>query len=186
MDATTEDERLLIEAAQADPARFVELYDRHVDRIYAYVSRRTGSRVVAEDLTSAVFEQALASLPRFEWRGVPFAAWLLRIAANALVDHWKREARDAHDPPPDLPDEHEHQELERRVALFQLVDRLPEAQQQVIRMRFVEGRSTREIAAALERSEGAVKQLQLRALDSLRKSLREGPAGRSGKQGHHG
>ena len=87
MDATTEDERLLIEAAQADPARFVELYDRHVDRIYAYVSRRTGSRVVAEDLTSAVFEQALASLPRFEWRGVPFAAWLLRIAANALVDH---------------------------------------------------------------------------------------------------
>ena len=85
MDATTDDERLLIESAQADPARFVELYDRNVDRVYAYVSRRAGSRVVAEDVTSAVFEQALSHLGKFEWRGIPFAAWLCRIAANALA-----------------------------------------------------------------------------------------------------
>jgi RNA polymerase sigma-70 factor (ECF subfamily) len=168
---STDDERLLIEAAQADPARFLELYDRHVDRIYAYVSRRAGSRSVAEDVTSAVFAQALTNLAKFEWRGVPFAAWLFRIAANALADHWKREGRDSHDPPPDVPDEREHQDLERRVSLFQLVDRLPDAQQQVIRMRFVEDRSIREIAAALDRSEGAVKQLQLRALGNLRKSM---------------
>lgn len=169
--AGTDDERLLIEAAQADPARFAELYDRHVDRVYAYVSRRTGNRSVAEDVTSAVFEQALAGLPRFEWRGVPFVAWLLRIAAHILADHWKRAGRDAHEPPPELPDEREYQELERRVGLFQLVDRLPDAQRQVIHMRFVEERSIREIAAALDRSEGAVKQLQLRAIENLRKGM---------------
>jgi RNA polymerase sigma-70 factor (ECF subfamily) len=159
----TDDERLLIEAAQADPARFVELYDRCVDRVYAYVSRRTGSRTVAED-----------HLPRFEWRGVPFTAWLFRIAANALADHWKREGRTSPEPPPDVPDEREYQDLERRVSLFQLVDRLPDAQRQVIQMRFVEERSIREVAAALDRSEGAVKQLQLRALESLRKGLGHG------------
>jgi RNA polymerase sigma-70 factor (ECF subfamily) len=172
--ASTDEERLLIEAAQADPARFVELYDRHVARVYAYASRRAGSRSVAEDVTSAVFEQALTHLPRYEWRGVPFVAWLLRIAANALADHWKRAGRDSHDPPPDVPDEQEQHDLERRVSLFQLVDRLPEAQQQVIRMRFIEDRSIREVAAALDRSEGAVKQLQLRALDNLRKGMGHG------------
>ncbi len=171
MTLTTDDERALIEAAQADPARFVELYDRHVDRVYAYVSRRAGSRTVAEDITSAVFEQALTNLPRFEWRGVPFAAWLFRMAANALADHWKRAARDAHDEPPDLPDEREHQEIDRRLGLFQLVDRLPEAQRRVIHLRFVEGLSIREAAAALDRSEGAVKQLQLRALEALRRDI---------------
>jgi RNA polymerase sigma-70 factor (ECF subfamily) len=166
-----DDERFLIEAAQADPARFAELYDRYIDRVYAYVSRRAGNRSEAEDITSAVFEQALTHLPKFEWRGVPFVAWLFRIAANALADHWKREGRDSHDLPPDVPDEREHQEIERRLGLFQLVDRLPDAQRQVIQMRFVEERSIREVAAALDRSEGAVKQLQLRALDTLRKGM---------------
>ena len=85
MDVTADDERLLIEAAQADPARFLDLYDRYVDRVYAYVSRRAGSRALAEDVTSDVFERALTHLPRFEWRGAPFTAWLFRIAANALA-----------------------------------------------------------------------------------------------------
>jgi len=186
VDVKTDDERLLIEAAQADPARFVELYDRNVDRVYAYVSRRAGSRSVAEDVTSEVFEQALTNLRKFEWRGVPFAAWLFRIAANALADHWKRQGRDSHELPPEIPDEREHQDLERRLGLFQLVDRLPDAQRQVIQMRFVEDRSIREVAVALDRSEGAIKQLQLRAIDTLRKGITESPAGLSGRQGHHG
>jgi RNA polymerase sigma-70 factor (ECF subfamily) len=169
--ANTEDERALIEAAQADPARFVEVYDRYVDLVYAFASRRAGSRAVAEDITSEVFQQALANLARFEWRGVPFAAWLYRIAANALADHWRRQGREVHQPAPDLPNERDHEELERRVSLFQLVDRLPDLQRRVIEMRFVEDKSVRDVAAALDRSEGAVKQLQLRALENLRKGM---------------
>ena len=171
MATSTDDERELIEAAQADPARFGEVYDRHVDRVYAYVSRRAGSRSVAEDITAEVFQEALANLKRFEWRGVPFAAWLFRMAANALADHWRRQGRLADGPLPDLPDEGEHAELERRVSLFQLVDRLPDLQRRVIEMRFVEDKSIRDVAAALDRSEGAVKQLQLRAIENLRKGM---------------
>ena len=171
MTTNIDDDRSLVEAAQADPARFVELYDRYVDRVYLFVSRRTNDRAAAEDITAEVFKRALAHLGRFEWRDVPFAAWLFRIAANALADHWRRHARDSHEPPPDVPDRQEIDDLERRVMLFQLVDRLPDAQRQVVHLRFVEGRSIRDIAAALERSEGAVKQLQLRALENLRKEL---------------
>jgi RNA polymerase sigma-70 factor (ECF subfamily) len=165
------DERALIEAAQADPACFVQLYERHFHRVYAYVIRRTGSRVEAEDITSEVFERALVNLPRFEWRGVPLIAWLFRIAANAMADRRQEMNRQSAVAPPDVPDESESASIEKRAMLFQLVDRLPDLQRRVVEMRFVEGKSIREIAAALERSEGAVKQLQLRALQNLRKSM---------------
>ena len=169
-----DDERTLIEAAQANPARFEELYDRHVQRVYGFVSRRVGNRAAAEDLTSAVFEQALASLPTFEWRGVPFAAWLIRIAANAITDHWRRTARESGDAAPEMPDAGEMDATEQRAILFQLVERLPDLQRRVIELRFGEEKSIREIAAALQRTEGAVKQLQLRALENLRKGMRHG------------
>lgn len=171
MQASADDERSLIEAAQADPARFVDLYERHFHRVYAYVARRASSRAEAEDITSEAFEHALTHLRKFEWRGVPFLAWLYRIAANALADRWRRAARDSYEPLPDVPDGREAEEIERRAMLFQLVERLPEAQRRVIEMRFVDERSIREIANALERSEGAIKQLQLRALETLRKHL---------------
>jgi len=168
-----DDERTLIEAAQADPARFEELYDRYVQRVYGFVSRRVGNRAAAEDITSAVFEQALASLPKFEWRGAPFAAWLIRIAANALTDHWRKTARETGEPA-EMPDAGEVDAIEQHAILFQLVERLPELQRRVIELRFGEEKSIREIATALERTEGAVKQLQLRALENLRKGMRHG------------
>ena len=118
-----------------------------------------------------MFERALSRIGNFEWRGVPFVAWLFRIASSAIADRWRDEARDAHDLPADIPDNRELDEVERRVMLFELVDRLPDLQQQVVRMRFVGDRSIREIAAALNRSEGAVKQLQLRALTNLKKEM---------------
>jgi len=99
------DERALIEAAQADPARFVDLYERHFHRVYAYVIRRTGNRAEAEDITSEVFERALVNLPRFEWRGVPLVAWLFRIAANAMADRRQQIERDSANLPQDIPDE---------------------------------------------------------------------------------
>src|SRR5580692_1899867 len=91
------EEQQIVEEAQRDPARFADLYDRHFDRVYAFVARRVRDRHVAEDLTSEVFHHALAHLPRFEWRGAPFGAWLMRIAANAIADHWKRGAREQSD-----------------------------------------------------------------------------------------
>jgi len=168
---TTEDDRLLIEAAQADPARFVEIYERYVDRIYAFVSRRTRNRAAAEDITSQVFEKALDAIGRFEWRGLPVSVWLFRIASNALADHWREGSRNANEPPPDVPDSRELEDIDRRMALYHHVDQLPRLQRRVIHMRFVEEKSIRVVAAALGRSEGAVKQLQLRALQNLRKSM---------------
>ena len=168
---TDAEERLLVEAAQRDPSRFAELYERHFERIYAYVAHRLRDRDAAEDLTAEVFHRALAGLPRYEWRGAPFGAWLIRIAANAVADRVKRASRElttealpdrAADPDVDLAD------VERAALLFRLVDGLPADQRRVIVERYVEERSIREIAARLERSEGAVKQLQLRALQTLR------------------
>ena len=163
------DEQALVEAAQADPARFLELYERHFHQVWAYVIRRTANRAEAEDVTSDVFRRALENLRRYEWRGIPFAAWLLRIAANALAHRWEKTNRESPDEAPEAADP--DWDLERRAALFQLVERLPEVQRRVIELRYVEERSLLETAAALRKTEGAVKQLQRRALKRLRTEL---------------
>jgi len=170
------DERLLIEAAQKDPRRFAELYEAHFERIYGYVARRVGERAAAEDITADVFHQALANLPRFEWRGAPFAAWLYKIAANAIADRGKRVARESARPaaePAAEPQEPAIEDSERRARLYRLVRELPEDQRRVLVGRFAEQRSIREIATELGRSEGAVKQLQFRALAALRAGMSE-------------
>jgi RNA polymerase sigma-70 factor (ECF subfamily) len=161
-------ERLLVEAARKDPARFGELYERHFEMVYAFVLRRVRERAAAEDLTADVFQRALASLPRFEWRGAPFAAWLYRIAANAVATHFEKAARQVSAPADPPPLEVEREEVEHRARLFRLVDGLPEVQRRVIRLRFAEEKSIREIARSLGKTEGAVKQLQLRALKNLK------------------
>jgi RNA polymerase sigma-70 factor (ECF subfamily) len=163
-------ERRLIEAAQQDPSRFAALYEIHFERVYAYVSRRVGNREAAEDVTSEVFHHALANLPRFEWRGAPFGAWLMRIAANAIADRWRRGSREqsdafANDPASAEPSP---EEIEIRAQLFRLVQALPIEQRKVVQMRFAEEKSIREIAQALGRTEGAVKQLQFRGIQTLR------------------
>ena len=162
-------ERLLIEAARKDPGRFAELYEKNFERVYAFIARRVGNRAEAEDLTSDVFHQAFANIARFEWRGAPFAAWLFRIARNAIIDRAKRAAREAEIPPIlNVPTEGGLEEIEHRARLFRLVEGLPADQRRVIEMRFAEEKSIREIAQALGRTEGAVKQLQFRALQNLR------------------
>jgi len=165
------DERLLIEAAKRDPARFGELYQRYVYQVYAYVSRRVGTREEAEDITSDVFHHALENLRKFEWRGAPFAAWLIRIAAHRMIDRWRKTSRETGNPISDDPKDIRMEQIEQRSALFQLVKRLPEDQRRVLVLRFVEEKSIREIAQELRRSEGAVKQLQFRALEKLRASV---------------
>ncbi len=169
------DDRLLVEAAQKDPSRFAELYELNFGRVYGYIARRVPDRDAAQDLTSDVFHKALANLHSFEWRGVPFAGWLLRIAANMIVDRSKRGTKEiGQDELPDLPDLGAKPKLEESdecARLFRLVDQLPADQRRVIGMRFAEEKSIREIAQALGRTEGAVKQLQFRALQNLRSRL---------------
>jgi len=163
-----EQERLLIEAAQKDPGRFAELYETNFERVYAFIVRRVQNRHEAEDLTAEVFHHALANLSRFEWRGVPFAVWLFRIAANAIADRGRKLKLTVDASEADDLDQSNWQEIERRATLFQLVESLPEDQRLVVIKRFVEQKTIRDIAKEFGRSEGAIKQLQFRALESLR------------------
>ncbi len=168
------DERALVAAAQRDPAKFGELYDRHFDRVYAYVVRRVADRDAAEYITADVFHRALAALPGYEFRGAPFGAWLLRIAANAIVDRSRRTGRESEDRSRAVEETIEPvaeatlDADQQRAHLFAIVAELPDDQRRVIVERFVEDRGIREIAGRMGRSEGAIKQLQLRALQALR------------------
>ena len=169
------DERLLIEAAQKDPARFADLYELHFERVYAYVVRRVQDRAETEDLTAEVFHQALANLKRFEWRGIPFAAWLFRIAANLISDRWQHSRREivndaavigsAQVAPAEI------EAVEKRATLFRLVETLPAEQRRVVVLRFAEQKSIKQVAREIRKTEGAVKQLQFRALTNLRARL---------------
>jgi RNA polymerase sigma-70 factor (ECF subfamily) len=127
------DDRLLVEAAQKDSSRFAELYELNFARVYAYIARRVGDRDAAQDLTSDVFHKALASIQSFEWRGVPFAGWLLRIAANLIVDRSKRGAREITglDDTPEPSTEVNLEEIDQSARLFHLVEQLPADQRRI-------------------------------------------------------
>lgn len=167
-----DDERLQVEAARLDPARFAELYENNFERVYAYIAHRLRNREEAQDATADVFHRALAGLPRFEWRGLPFVSWLLGIAANVVRDRWQHAQQQPEVASEDLDQIGAQDQIERRAALYQLVDVLPTDQRLVILRRFVGQKSMREIATELGRSEGAIKQLQLRALQNLRQRIR--------------
>jgi RNA polymerase sigma-70 factor, ECF subfamily len=178
------EERRLVEAAQGDPARFGDLYEHSFEVVYAYISRRVRDRSETEDLTAEVFRRALTNLPRFKWTGAPFAAWLFRIASNLIADRSKRKAREGNATDFDAEAEMagnpkltkqtqqvELEECERWARLFKLVEGLAEDQRRVVVMRFAEEKSIRDIANEMGRSEGAIKQLQFRALENLRATL---------------
>lgn len=172
------EERRLVEAAQRDPACFAGVYEHYFELVYAYLVRRVPSRQEAEDLTAEVFHRALRSLARFKWTGAPFAAWLFRIASNLIADRAKRAAIEQSVTldedlavAADAKLQSGVEEVERQAHLFRLVGELAEDQRRVVVMRFAEEKTIREIAQTLSRSEGAVKQLQFRALQNLRKKL---------------
>ena len=166
------DERLLVEAAQKDPTRFGDLYERYFGAVYAFAARRSSSREMAEDVTADTFHRALANLRQFEWRGVPFGAWLLRIAANAVVDRCRNAGKElSFENPPEIASEADFESFDKKAQLYKLVEELPADQRQVVVMRFAEEKSIRDIATRMGRSEGAVKQLQFRGLQNLRGKL---------------
>ena len=166
------DEQVLIAAAQRDPALFAELYENNFARVYTFIARRVPSRQDAEDLTSEVFHEALRNLGRFEWQGVPFAGWLLGIASHRLAERWRRTGKQPEVAENDWDSTGIDAKTEENLILFQLVDELPPDQRLVIGRRFIDQKSLREIAQELGRSEGAIKQLQFRALQNLRARMR--------------
>lgn len=172
-------EAQLVERAKSDPSAFSELYERYVDRIYAYVYYRTGDPRDAEDLTARVFYRALAHMPEFNQTGAPFVAWLYRIAHN-LVANWHRDKTrhpelplDLWEPAP-LTEGAPHAQAERsetQTNLLEAIRGLPWERQQLLILKFVDGLSNLEIGTILGRSEGAIKSLYHRTLLSLREEL---------------
>lgn len=175
----TGDEADLVRRAKADPDAFGELYQRYVRPIYNYIYYRTGDVQDAEDLTARVFMRAGQHLARYEERGLPFSAWLYRIAHN-LVANWHRDEARRRTAPlngavladlqADAPDE-TLDERRRRELLLKALRHLPGERQQLIILKFVEQLSNAEIGVIMQRSEGAVKSLYHRTLLALREEL---------------
>ena len=174
----SEDKALAL-ATEGDTAAFGVLYDKYAGRIYNYIYYRTGSTLDAEDLTSRVFFRAMKHITNYTDRGVPFSAWLYRIAHN-LVANWHRdssrrqevELEDGYRNNKD--DEHPEAALlesEEQSALMRLIRDLPEERQQLLILKFVEHMSNSEIGQIMDRTEGAIKSLYHRTLMSLREEI---------------
>jgi RNA polymerase sigma-70 factor (ECF subfamily) len=169
-----EEERQQILAAQRDWAAFAPLYERYVDQIYAYVYTLTKNREQAEDVTAATFAKAIEELPRFQWRGVPYSAWLYRVAGNLVAREGRRPGWIELQPrlAADQADPAETVEARDRAAVVRAeVARLPRDQRQAIVLRYGGELRNREVAAIMGRSEGAVKLLTFRGLTALRQRL---------------
>jgi len=182
------DESALIARAKHDKEAFGQLYELYADRIYNYVYYRTGHPAEAEDLTARIFFRALSHIGSYDDRGIPFSAWLYRIAHN-LVANWHRDRsrrkiislddiaqwRVSEESP-----ELAAQLIEDKNALLEAIRRLPADRQELLILKFVERLSNSEIGAIMGRSEGAVKSLYHRTLMSLREELGGSPAARPG------
>jgi RNA polymerase sigma-70 factor, ECF subfamily len=171
--------RGLVERAQrGDRLALEELYLLHFDRIYSYLHMSVGTRHDAEDLTTQTFLKMLEAIGRFQWRSVPFSAWLFRIAHNLAMDHFRANRR--WQPEEEVPEgaqgEESSAEEQALVSLGQtsmltLIERLSPEQRQVLTLKFVFRFSNGETASILGKTEGAVKSLQHRALASLQKHV---------------
>jgi RNA polymerase sigma-70 factor, ECF subfamily len=169
----------LVERAQAgDRDALEELYLEHFDRIYSYLHMTVGNRHDAEDLTTQTFLRMLESIGKFRWGAAPFSAWLFRIAHNLAMDHFR--ARRRWQPEEDVPEppgavESSAEEEAFRVlssqSMFDLIEDLSDEQRHVLILKFVFDFSNVEAATVLDKTEGAVKSLQHRALASLQKQM---------------
>ena len=167
-------ERDLILAAQGDRAAFAPLYERYVDQIFAYVLGMTRDRELAEDVTAATFARAIEELPRFEYRGVPYSAWLYRVATNLVHRQQRRKGWVELQPhlADDAPGPEALAEAGDRAATVRVaVADLPTDQRQAVLLRFGSELRNKEIAELMGRSEGAVKLLTFRAMTTLRQRL---------------
>ncbi len=175
-----DEESLIRRVQQRDQEAFAQLYEQHFDRIYRYVAFRIGDRIEAEDMTQQVFLNALQSISSFKWKGIPFSAWLFRIAHNQVVDYLRKKTKQATVPLDEsqassdsnlqLVAEHS-QDIEQ---LLLATRRLTDAQREVISLRFAGELSIAQVAKIMGKGQGAVKALQHSAIVALRKSLLAG------------
>ena len=171
--------RALVDRAQkGDRGALEELYLIHFDRIYSYLHVSVGNRHDAEDLTTQTFLKMLESIGKFRWQSAPFSAWLFRIAHNLSMDHFR--ARRRWQPEEEVPEpygsEEPSAELEAmhsigRQSMLELIETLSHEQQQVLTLKFVFNFPNADVAKILDKTEGAIKSLQHRALASLQKQI---------------
>ena len=176
-----DEEQQLVDQAKTDAEAFGKLYELYVEKIYNYVYYRIGNHHDAEDLTAKTFHRALNHIPNYNHKGVPFAAWLYRIAHN-LVANWHRDHKrrqvvaleqvtlssDRQEMP-----HHAAEQTNERELLLAAIQKLPSERQELLTLKFVERMSNAEIGQVMGRSEGAIKSLYHRTLVSLKELLAE-------------
>ena len=179
-------EQVLVLKARSDPNAFGELYDAYYPQIFGYILRRTANVKIAEDITSEVFFAAIKNISKFRWQGVPFSAWLYRIANNKTANYYTR-GKNGHVNLDDFPEcdlvstssaeeellnaEAELDRHEQYLALNENLRKLDIKYQEVIVLRYFEKKQITEISTILGKSEGTVKSLLHRALRRLRESM---------------
>ncbi|HEU4760523.1 MAG TPA: sigma-70 family RNA polymerase sigma factor [Dehalococcoidia bacterium] len=176
-------DRPLVDAARAgNEAALSELYSLYFPRVYRYILARTGNTYDAEDLAEEVFLRMLDAIERFEWREAPFSAWLFRIAHNAVISQRRKDGARGRSAPlsEGLPVDGQGPDelVENRLALNEIMraaQGLPEAQRQVISLRFAAGLSVAETARAMGKGEGNVKVIQHKAIAKLREMMGQAP-----------
>ena len=172
-----DEESLVRRAQQQDREAFAQLYEEYFDKIYRYVVLRIGNKTEAEDLAQQVFLNALRSISSFKWKGVPFSAWLFRIAHNLVVDYLRKKTKhttSSLDKSEATSDSNPQLEVERKFDIERLLlatQRLTGAQREVISLRFTSELPITEVAKIMGKSQGAVKALQHSAIVALRKTL---------------
>lgn len=181
-DVQPDNEAALVARARTDPQAFALLYDRYVERVYQFAYRRLASHADAEDVTAQTFHRALEHLDGYEWRGLPFGAWLFRIARNLIVDHLRAtgaplsldeisvNGMEPADAETQLPEQALIAQDEARAA-WAAVAALPPLQRRAVVLRFGRDLSHAEVGRLIGRSEAATKQLIYRAMLTLRARL---------------
>jgi len=167
-------------AKEHDQIALTQLYEENFDKIYRYIVLKIGDRAEAEDMTQQVFLNALKSISSYKWKGMPFSAWLFRIAHNQVVDHYRRKSRSTTVPlDENIASGYDNpgREAERKMEIEEMnraTKQLTNAQQEVISLRFAGELSIAEVARVMRKSEGAIKALQHAAIISLRKIMSTG------------
>lgn len=172
-----QEEWLEVQAAQRDPAMFRPLYERYYEPIYLYIFRRTTDEMLTADLCSQVFLKALQKIHRYEYKGVPFSAWLYRIASNEIAQHFRKVSKNRVVTIEDAPLSHLAEEIGKEIPedltplLVQALDSLKDEDLQIIELRFFEERPYKEVGEIMGITENYAKVKTFRILNRIKKNL---------------